>query len=607
MAEFSKLNGYDVKDRIARSRTSTLENELAIQTVRIDSIASLPEGSTSGDAEIIDARLGVDGFTYDNLGNAIRYSELMNRNTLMSIDTINYSDPFIPLFENGNANLSSSGWSYVNELYGYRCRTPENYVIRVHYGDKLTCLDWSKARCYIGFRNLDGTYKSGTNWITADYTFTEDAYIGLLIQRLESGQFTNPLSICSLFRIVPAPKYYDNDDLIDYNKLEYGLLNTGTGLITIGNLNNRDVTSEYIEVDSNTIYTILIKQTLNNQQYYCNWCFYDVNKEYISGSSKYGNFSGNLSMKVNITTPETCKYLRVALRTRINGEYHLFKGNTNNFKLNKWYFDNVNYDYTNNFNIKSIAHAGNGNNSAPENTLIAYIKSFKNGFKFVECDLRMTADNIPVLLHDATIDRTSDGTGNVADMTFQQLQQYDFGSYAGAEYAGTKIPSFEEFIKLCKELSLYVYAEYHSFTKEQCEIIDNLIRKYDMVDHTTVMSFNFTDLIYERQFNPNIRLGFLIDDNNFTSWKDVINRINLLKTNNNTLIVVARTHVVDEEHSAYMTDIDVMIENNIPIDLWLVQNVNQYNMTNKYHANYASGFVTIKKPYHEYMADKYNS
>ena len=66
----------------------------------------------------------------------------------------------------------------------------------------------------------------------------------------------------------------------------------------------------------------------------------------------------------------------------------------------------------------------------------------------VSCDVSFTSDGVAVLLHDDQIDRTSDGTGNISEMTLAQVKEFDFGSWKSAAYADEEIPTFEEFIKV---------------------------------------------------------------------------------------------------------------------------------------------------------------
>ncbi|QIG38157.1 hypothetical protein G5T42_00570 [Microbacterium sp. 4R-513] len=92
-----------------------------------------------------------------------------------------------------------------------------------------------------------------------------------------------------------------------------------------------------------------------------------------------------------------------------------------------------------------VSHRGGGA-LAPENTIPAVEAALEAGFEWVEVDVRLTADRVPVLLHDATVDRTTDGTGRLADLTLAQVEALDAGSWFGAAHAGTRVPTLEEFL-----------------------------------------------------------------------------------------------------------------------------------------------------------------
>jgi len=83
---------------------------------------------------------------------------------------------------------------------------------------------------------------------------------------------------------------------------------------------------------------------------------------------------------------------------------------------------------------------------APENTMPAFAAAFASGLEFVETDVQLTADGVPVLMHDETVDRTTDGTGAVADLTLDEIRALDAGSWYAPEFAGTRVPLFDEFL-----------------------------------------------------------------------------------------------------------------------------------------------------------------
>lgn len=85
-----------------------------------------------------------------------------------------------------------------------------------------------------------------------------------------------------------------------------------------------------------------------------------------------------------------------------------------------------------------IAHRGAGRH-APENTLAAFRKGAACGFLMMEYDVKLSADDVPILLHDDTLERTSTGTGRAADHRYADLAQFDFGSWHSPGYAGEPI------------------------------------------------------------------------------------------------------------------------------------------------------------------------
>jgi glycerophosphoryl diester phosphodiesterase len=85
---------------------------------------------------------------------------------------------------------------------------------------------------------------------------------------------------------------------------------------------------------------------------------------------------------------------------------------------------------------------------APENTMPAFEAAFASGLAMVETDVQLTADGYPVLLHDPTVDRTTNGSGAVADLTLAEVQALDAGAWYAPEFAGTRIPQLTEFLDL---------------------------------------------------------------------------------------------------------------------------------------------------------------
>lgn len=86
-----------------------------------------------------------------------------------------------------------------------------------------------------------------------------------------------------------------------------------------------------------------------------------------------------------------------------------------------------------------IAHRGLSAH-APENTFAAFRAAARAGFTWIETDLDLTSCGTPVLMHDDTLDRTTDGQGRVSEVTYEQLRQYDAGAWFSEDFSGERVP-----------------------------------------------------------------------------------------------------------------------------------------------------------------------
>jgi len=108
--------------------------------------------------------------------------------------------------------------------------------------------------------------------------------------------------------------------------------------------------------------------------------------------------------------------------------------------------------------FRVLGHRGGGT-LAPENTLAGIRKAAAMGFGGVEFDVMLSDDKVPVLIHDETLERTTNGRGAVAATSYTKLAGLDAGAWFGREYLGERVPSFEQAGKLCVELGLWANVE----------------------------------------------------------------------------------------------------------------------------------------------------
>ena len=145
------------------------------------------------------------------------------------------------------------------------------------------------------------------------------------------------------------------------------------------------------------------------------------------------------------------------------------------------------------------AHRGDSYNCF-ENTMDAFLAAVEAGVDMIETDVRMTKDGALVLMHDADIDRTTDGTGLVADMTYEELAQRN----AGGRYAPAGIPTLEEFLQFLSGYQILLNLEIKEYAQgenlERChQCIDRcveLVETYQLADRMVFNSFDAHVLEY---------------------------------------------------------------------------------------------------------------
>lgn len=121
----------------------------------------------------------------------------------------------------------------------------------------------------------------------------------------------------------------------------------------------------------------------------------------------------------------------------------------------------------------------------PENTIAAYKNAIKNGADYVEIDLRTTKDSVLVIMHDATVDRMTNGKGKVSDLTFAQIQQLKVYNKTGDTTKTYPIPTFEEVLNTCKN-NIHIYLDFKNASVQQAY---NMIKQYGM-EHDVIVYIN---------------------------------------------------------------------------------------------------------------------
>ena len=149
---------------------------------------------------------------------------------------------------------------------------------------------------------------------------------------------------------------------------------------------------------------------------------------------------------------------------------------------------------TNMNSIKLIAHRGLSS-LAPENTLPAYELAGKYGYWGAEADVLETSDGYYVLMHDNTVDRTTDGTGVVSELTLEQIKNLtvDIGANI-SNYPNLKVPTMEEYLQVCKKYNLTPIIEIKVIAN-----VDNfleILKKYNVLHSCVIISYDW-DLLWK--------------------------------------------------------------------------------------------------------------
>ena len=126
------------------------------------------------------------------------------------------------------------------------------------------------------------------------------------------------------------------------------------------------------------------------------------------------------------------------------------------------------------------AHRG-VSTDCPENTMSAFEAAVKQGYDIIEFDPKFTKDDVCVVLHDRTLTRTTGAASDAAikDVTFAEASAYEYGSWFSKEFAGEKLPLFEDVLKFAKANSIPLKIDnvIWSFTDAQLDIIFDLVEK----------------------------------------------------------------------------------------------------------------------------------
>ena len=167
---------------------------------------------------------------------------------------------------------------------------------------------------------------------------------------------------------------------------------------------------------------------------------------------------------------------------------------------------------------------------APENTMAAFQLALDQGARAIEFDVKLSADGHVVIIHDQTVDRTTNATGNVASLPLDVLRALDAGSWFGAAFHGEKIPTLHEVFAAFGEnvLMNIELTNYHTPFDALVPKVVDLIQKYGVARNIWFSSFYPHNLIRTARLLPSVPRGQLIWPGPAGAWQRIWDRsINL--------------------------------------------------------------------------------
>ncbi|GAA0322455.1 glycerophosphodiester phosphodiesterase [Bacillus carboniphilus] len=209
------------------------------------------------------------------------------------------------------------------------------------------------------------------------------------------------------------------------------------------------------------------------------------------------------------------------------------------------------------------AHRGS-KGTHPENTLIAFEHAIHLGVDGIELDVHLSKDGHLIVIHDETVDRTTNGTGYIRDLTLTEIKRLDAGSWFSTEYEGEQVPTLSEVLELMKNTTLYLNIEIKADIIPYENIEEKIlqaIRDSDFDEKRIIISsFNHYSVAKFKKLAPNIETAILFMEILLDPWE-------YAKT-------VGATSLHVYEPVAFTETAHEALKNNFPVRTFTVNNKN---------------------------------
>ena len=236
-----------------------------------------------------------------------------------------------------------------------------------------------------------------------------------------------------------------------------------------------------------------------------------------------------------------------------------------------------------NFSLpKLIGHRG-VKDLKPENTFESILTAFDFGLECVEIDVKISKDNIPILLHDDTLDRTTDGSGLVCDYTFEEINKLDAGYYFYKSKTEIKVPSLSSVLDLVKKKQKFLNIELKPNKDHEVLNVKKVLQEIKQVSYDKIYfsSFDLSSCISLKDSSPHLLCGYLNDD---------FNKINI----NDTIAICKKYNFfscgIDLNYYSNSL-INQLLENDIQLTVYSDSNITEVQAQKLWRNNVSSIFV----------------
>jgi glycerophosphoryl diester phosphodiesterase len=173
-----------------------------------------------------------------------------------------------------------------------------------------------------------------------------------------------------------------------------------------------------------------------------------------------------------------------------------------------------------------FAHRGSSA-LAPENTLTAFQYAVDQQADGIELDVHLTADGEVVVIHDADLSRTTDGSGMVYEKNLAEIKKLDAGGWFGTEFSGEQIPTLTEALELIGgRLLVNIELKGPGFFKSELPVkVIEVVRRYSFIDRLIISSFNPWQLHEIKRLIPELKIGMLIPPGRFSEVSRALSKL----------------------------------------------------------------------------------